>query len=111
MLRHGFQLGSVQLLARLPQISLLSSLPGSSSSSSSSSTWLRASQQGISSTAAAASEAEAEAETEATEAPDSRQTARELGLDAVPLSKLKGEARFDSSASMHTAATDGHASL
>jgi hypothetical protein len=87
MLRHGLQLGSTQLLTRLPQISLLSSLPGSSSSSSSS-TWLRSAQQGISSTAAAASEAEA-----ATDAPESasgRQAARELGLDAIPLSKLKG---------------------
>jgi hypothetical protein len=88
MLRRGLQLGSAQLLTRLPQISLLSSLPGSSSSSSSS-TWLRAAQQGISSTAAAASEAEAAAD--ASSAPDGWQAARELGLDAVPLSKLKGE--------------------
>jgi hypothetical protein len=89
MLRHGLQLGCAQLLTRLPQISLLSSLPGSSSSSSSSSsTWLRSTQQGISSTAAAASEAEAA--TDAPEAASGRQAARELGLDAVPLSKLKG---------------------
>ncbi|WIA18449.1 hypothetical protein OEZ85_009908 [Tetradesmus obliquus] len=86
MLRHGITLGSTQLLARLPQLSLLTSLPGSSSSSSSSSSsiWPRAAAQGISSSAAVANEAE-----EVLEAPDARQAARELGLDAVPLSKLK----------------------
>ncbi|KAF6262382.1 hypothetical protein COO60DRAFT_651604 [Scenedesmus sp. NREL 46B-D3] len=90
MLRHGLQLGSAQLLARLPQISLLTSLPGSSSSSScssSSSTSSRGLQQGISSTAAAANETEPA--TDAPDAPNARQAARELGLDAMPLSKLK----------------------